>query len=105
MSGDITAVRFCKAVSTHPQMSNATARIGAWLIGAAAATGGFPLELTLRQIQTGFTRNGRTVQGTGSRPETIRASLEWLEANGYLNSVDGRRGGFGHYSRIYSMEV
>lgn len=32
--------RFCKFVSCTPEVSNATARIGAWLIGVAEQRGG-----------------------------------------------------------------
>ena len=101
--GSSLADSFCEVITRNPQMTNATARIGAWLIGAAYKTGGFPIELSFRQIGNGFTRNGVTVEGTGSHATTIRQALEWLEENGHLKSTDGNAVGFGHRSRIYTM--
>jgi hypothetical protein len=75
---------FCTSVTDTPGMSNATARVGAWLIGAALKTGGFPVELTMKQFREGFERNGVVVEGTGCRHETVKAAIKWLEKEGLL---------------------
>lgn len=104
MSIGQVAARFCVVVEANPEITNATARIGAWLIGTAVKLGGFPVQLSLRQIQKGFSREGVTIEGTGCRMETIKASLEWLETSGYLHSEDSPAiSGFGHHARLYTF--
>ena len=92
-------------VAEAPEMSNAAARFGAWLVGSADLTGGFPIELTMHQIRNGFTRNGSTVPGMGGRYETIKASISWLEKRGYLSSTEGRAVGFGYVARNYTLNI
>lgn len=97
--------KFCRVVASTPEMTNATARIGTWMFGVAAASGGFPIELTYRQIRDGVEINNKTIPGTGSRHETIRASIDWLKEHGILTYSDGDPIGFGHMSRKYSMKL
>lgn len=85
-------------------MSNATARVAAWLIGVAMKLGGFPLSLSMRQVCNGFERNGMTFPGTGCRMETVKASLQWLEENGLLESTEGEKSGFGRRRRNYTFK-
>lgn len=99
-----TAAKFCHMLVTREVPANA-ARVGAWIIGAAEASGGFPIELTMRQIGKGYTKDGVTLVGTGSRWETITDALEWLEDNGVLRSSPGRGVGFGHQSKIYTFRI
>ena len=96
---------FCRMVSNTPDITNATARIGAWFIGAANQTGGFPLELSLAQIRLGFTKGGVHIPGTGSRNETLRASIDYLEKKGFMSSEEGRPQTGGFSSRKYSMHT
>ncbi len=103
-SSAVLASNFCRLVTEQKGISNATARLCAWLIGVSDKTGGFPLELSLRQITDGFEHNGVKVIGTGSREETIRASLAWLEEHGFLQSTVGRQVGFGHAAGVYHLE-
>lgn len=103
MSNDAEA--FCRMVSEEPDISNAAARFGAWLIGAAERTGGFPIELTMHKIRLGFERNGIHVEGMGGRYETINASIEWLQEKGHLSTEEGRSVGFGHHSRAFSLHL
>lgn len=99
------AARFCLVVAANPDMPNAAAKLGAWMIGTATKLGGFPLSLSLRQMQNGFTRDGVEVLGTGSRIETIKASLEWLQSAGFLKSEESSiHSGFGHHTRLYTFE-
>lgn len=93
MENDVrdAALRLCTA-ATDPALNNADIRIGAWLIGAAAATIGFPLPLTKRQIRSGFEMSGRQVAGTGSRPETIDNALDNLQAKGLLTITEAPAG-------------
>lgn len=98
------AARFCERVSETPEMSNATARVAAWLIGVAMKLGGFPLSLSMRQVCVGFERDGMKFPGTGCRMETVKASLQWLEDNGLLESTEGERSGFGHHRRNYTIK-
>lgn len=93
MENDIrdAALRLC-AAATNPDMSNADVRIGAWIIGAAHRTGGFPLPLTKTQIRSGFNADGVQVAGTGSRPETIDGALENLQNLGLLTITDAPAG-------------
>ena len=99
------ALGLCILVSRDKEISNATARLAAWFIGAAARAGGFPLELSLSNIRDGFATNDDFIDGTGSRIETLKNSIEWLEAHGVLSSIDGKKIGFGYSSRLYTMEV
>ncbi len=96
---------YCKMVARNPGISNATARFGAWLIGAADIAGGFPLELTTHQIREGFSRNGVDVKGLGGRYETINASISWLESHGYLKVTEGRKVSFGFNARSFTMSL
>lgn len=86
-------------------MTNATVRIATWMFGVAAISGGFPVELTYRQIRDGIEINNKLIPGTGSRHETIKASLDWLEENGILKSDNGKPTGFGKSTRLYSMTL
>jgi len=97
--------RFCKFVSCTPEVSNATARIGAWLIGVAEQRGGFPVELTYRQIRDGIQVDDDSIPGTGSRLETIKAAVQWLEDHGVLETSIGGPSGFGHFTRKYSITL
>ena len=103
MSSDI-AVRFYRAVVESLHMPDAAARVGAWMIGVALDTGGFPLELSTRQIKDGFVHGNLYITGTGSHLEIIKEALEWLERYGHLQSVDGGHCLDGHACRIYNME-
>lgn len=98
------AERFCERVSETPEMSNATARVAAWLIGVAMKLGGFPLSLSIRQICNGFERDGMEFPGTGCRIETAKYALQWLEENGLLESTEGEKSGFGHHRRNYTFK-
>ena len=87
---DNVAVRLCCTVTETPEFSNPAAKVGAWLVGVAARTGGFPLTLTYRQIQRGFTTNdGKRVEGTGCHNSSIRAALRALQESGMLTLEDG----------------
>lgn len=99
------ADQFCQMVSEEPDISNAAARFGAWLIGAAERTGGFPVELSVHQIRQGFERNGVHVDGMGGRYETINNSISWLEGKGYLAATDGKPVGFGYSARHFSITL
>ena len=77
------ASAFCKRVA-ESRLDNATVRIGAWFIGAAEKTGGFPLPINATAIRDGFVRDGVAVAGTGSRRETILQSIANLENEGLL---------------------
>jgi len=97
-------MNFCRKVTyKHPDISNATARLAVWFIGAAELTGGFPLELTLRQINEGFEKEGEFVEGTGCRRETMNYAIEWLTRNKFLEVKPGSPVGFGHSSHLYTM--
>ncbi len=102
---DRIAEKFCQIVIENPDMSNATVRIGAWLIGAAKKTGGFPLELSIRQINNGFIRRGKKVEGARSRMLTIQEALRWWEDNGYISVKDGRVVTGGSHAKIISFDV
>lgn len=104
MARTVQAERLCEIVITD-DINSTTVRTAAWLIGAAKVAGGFPLELSLRQIREGFKRDGAEVAGTGSRLETIKASLEWLEQRGYLTTKTGNAIGFGHTSCFYYLDL
>jgi hypothetical protein len=95
---------FAHIVAERPDITNGTARVGMWLIAAAERTGGFPIELNYKQVREGFERNGVHVKGTGCRHETIRAALEWMEQNGYLEAVQGKPTIMAFHSRIYRMK-
>lgn len=95
--------RVCYLVLSRPDISNATARIAMWLAGACASDRATSIELSRRQVSQGFVRDGEKFAGTGCRDETVKASLEWLEAAGVITSTEGRSVGFGHQSRVYTF--
>lgn len=97
--------KLCHVIASTPDVTNATARIAAWMVGVADITGGFPIELSYRQVTDGFTKDGVIVAGTGSRTETIKVAFEWLEARGYLKVEEGSAIGFGHSSHLYTLSL
>lgn len=92
------ALRVCLAASGEGGMSNPTAHIAAWLVGIASATGGFPIEVTRREIQFGYNRSGVSYPGTGCHNNTIRDALQWLEHHGLIKMSHGEHRGGGHHS-------
>lgn len=101
----LASATFTKMVAQNPDVSNATARIGAWIIGAAIIADEYPLELSMRQITEGMQRNNQQIKGTGCRFETVKTSLEWLQQNGVIKSKDGNPTRAGHRSRLYWVEL
>lgn len=99
------AERFCEMVANDPSMPHAAARLGAWLIGSAQQTGGFPLELTVHQITKGFERGGVTIPGMGGRYETIRDSVKALEERHCLETSEGKGVGFGYSAKVYNITI
>lgn len=89
------AEQLCDLVLREPDIPNATVKIAAWLIAVARATGGFPLTLSIKDFRDGVKCEGDLLPGTGSRPETIKLSLLWLQSRGYLHTESSliRRGG------------
>lgn len=83
---DILAAKLCELAVTNPDMPNAAARVGGWIIGYARQNGGFPVELTFRQIQA----------ATGSHNDTIRNSVEWLVEAGLFRTEEGAHSRGGH---------
>ena len=100
-----SASAFCGMVAREPGISHAAARFGAWLIGAAEMTGGFPLELTLHQVRFGFVRDGVGVSGMGGRYETIDAAIKWYTDKGFLECTEGRPVGFGYTAVHYTLSI
>lgn len=96
---------FCAALVGNPDMPNPAAKIGAWLAGVAQLTGGFPLELTMREIEKGFEKNGVRIEGTGNHSSSIRSAMDWLEDRGIIRTEEGRQAGFGHKARKIWMTV
>lgn len=86
---------FCRVICESPEMTNATARIGAWIVGHASKNGGFPVVLTPSAIR----------KGTGARHETITKALAWLESEGLISSEPAAPIGFGFTSRRYSWRA
>jgi hypothetical protein len=78
---DTMAVKLCELAVSQPDMPNAAARVGAWIVGHAHRNGGFPVELTFRQIQA----------ATGCHNDTIRNSVQWLVEAGLFTTEDGAR--------------
>ena len=83
---DTMAARLCELTVSQPGMPNAAARVGAWIVGYAQSNGGFPVELTFRQIQA----------ATGCHNDTIRNSVEWLVNAGLFRTEDGAHSGGAH---------
>jgi dihydroxyacid dehydratase/phosphogluconate dehydratase len=103
MAGMNPAEVVCDAVTKYPGMTNATAKVAAWLVGAAQRNGGFPIEVSVTQICDGMKLGAFTIAGTGSRPETIRAAINWLIEHQIIEATEGRPVGFGFKSHIYDM--
>lgn len=95
--------KFCTLVASHPDITNATARIGAWLFGVAELAGASTFEGSYRDIRDGFVVNGRKISGTGSHIGTIKSSIEWLEDKQVIRTSQGKPTGFGHFSRVYEL--
>lgn len=99
------ATEVCVRLSKVPEASNAAVRLAVWMLGVAESSGGFPLTLSLRQICRGFSKDGEEFKGTGSRIETVKASIQWLVENGFLDVSDGVYSGFGFTSKNYTIKV
>lgn len=99
------ASEVCIRLSNLPEASNAAVRLAVWMLGVAEVSGGFPLTLSLRQICRGFRKDGKEFKGTGSRIETVKASIQWLEEEGFLAIGDGTYSGFGFTSKNYTIKV
>lgn len=95
--------KFCTLVARHPDITNATARIGAWLFGVAELLGRDSLEVSYRDIRDGFVLDDHQIEGTGSHIDTIKSSIEWLENKNVVETSQGRPIGFGHFSRVYKL--
>lgn len=95
--------KLCTLVVSDDDITNPAVRIGAWIVGAAKVRGGFPLEVTVREIQDGFSHQGAKVAGTGCHHNTISQCLEWLSERGFLTVKNGRTLPGGHVSRIISV--
>jgi CRP-like cAMP-binding protein len=78
-------------------------RLASWLIAAADKLGGFPVDVSKRDIKEGFTRGDVTLQGWGAHYRTIGNALESLEERGYITSAEGQYVGYGHKSRIITI--
>lgn len=101
-----TQESFARRIVALPGLSNATVRIGTWLAGCVSYVDGGPIELSMNQISDGLTLpTGAAVQGTGSRPETVKAALTSLEEAGIIRTSPGRAIGFGHTSTIIEFLV
>lgn len=81
-----TAERLCRIVVQHPNIPNPTVKVGAWIVGRAADQGGFPVELTFRQIQA----------ATGAHNRTIREAVERLADLGLFRTQAGAHSGGAH---------
>lgn len=89
------ATRVCDVMARH-DMPNPAARLLGWLAGVAEITGGFPVEVSSRQIREGFTTpSGEQIAGTNNHHETVMGSLAWLEENGIVKVADGKTLRFG----------
>lgn len=97
--------RFCALLLSHPEMTNATARIGAWLLAVSGQTGLQSISLSYRQIRDGFEFGANTFRGIGSHIDTVKASVEWLEREGVISTSQGDPIGFGHYARVYTIII
>lgn len=97
------AQRLCAATTTIKSMPSPAVRIAAWLIGVAQKQGGFPVQVSYRQIQAGFERDGVQVQGTGCHNATIRESLQWLSDNGLVTMQQGKHSGGGHHAVVVGV--
>lgn len=96
------ADNFCEMVARTPDMPHATARFGAWLIGASRVQGGFPVEASLRQIRDGI---DDSVAGIGARNETINAAIQWFSDRGYLTVETGRPSRAGYTTQRYTLHL
>lgn len=96
----------CGIVARSKDMTSATVRITAWLIGVAELTNGYPVEVSYRQVRDGLTIYGKTFAGTGSRLETIKLAFEWLGGRGYLTSENNStKKAFGYAPRQYTLDL
>lgn len=103
MQVDQAALRLCVAVAENSEMPNTTARIAAWVVGTAQKLGGFPLEVSVKEIQHGFIRGSTGVDGTGCHHNTISAALDWLQENRILQVSSGRYLSGGHSSKVITF--
>ena len=78
--GDSLAER----IANTPDISNATARVAMWIHGVALISGGYPVDVSYRQIQKGIKLADQSIPGTGCRVETIKEALSWLEDHKWL---------------------
>lgn len=98
--------RFSVAIIGKPDIPNVAVKVGLWLIGAASLAGGFPVEVSMRDIEKGFKSSDDVeIAGTGNHSSSIRTALEWLEENDFIRTEEGRDVGFGHRAKKIWMEI
>lgn len=98
------AARICVAVSENEDIPNPTARIAAWIVGVALRSGGFPIEVSVHEMQRGFPLGSHAVAGTGCHHNTIKAALEWLQDHELLQVAQGAYLSGGKYKHIISVK-
>lgn len=106
MNADTLAGQLCRLVTDSADATPQTAKLGAWVIATALKTGGFPLEVSLRDIEFGFEVNYMDsliqIPPAGISRASIHKSLDWLEEAGLLKIDDGRPRQSGHPARLIS---
>ena len=89
MNTDTLAGKFCRLIATRKDATPQTAKLGAWILSAATAAGGFPLQVSLRDIEFGFAAGDERMPPVGVSRVSINASLDWMQQNKVLHVADG----------------
>lgn len=113
MTPQQAAVRLAQTVSIAGDTNGAYLKVALWLLGIFSLTKRDALELTTRCIQRGVMvtpafdsplPTATQFPGSGSRPETIRAALKWLEYEGFITITPGKALGGGHVSQVITLK-
>lgn len=104
MNAQQAAEHISVLAAERTDLPNTALRIAAWIAGVAIKTKGFPVDVTLRDIQIGFDRDGVLVAGTGCHHSTIGTTLDLLEAEGIIKVDHGDKPGpGGHHRKLITM--
>jgi len=99
MTIQAVAMELCRRGSAD-QFTSSEVKLATWLINAAEKQGGFPVELTMREIKEGCTIAGSELAGWGAHYRTIGSALEGLQEHGFIVIGEGRPKGFGHQAKV-----
>jgi hypothetical protein len=89
--------------ATLDQFTPSEVKLASWLLTAGHLLGGFPVEVSMRDIKEGCQRGPIHIPGWGAHYRTIGHAFESLEERGVIHWQEGSARGFGYSSKLISL--